>query len=214
MQVFTKAKKEEVEDEVLWKYNLLEIPLEIKDLWITLNFSLCKKNIKDSLNTWNIELMKRCTEYLDSKKIFVMVWDEQVPLNKYSLSLLVSDLCFSAFDCDKDVFLVDVQLPEEKLNKFKSENKEFIKELKTLQWEKSKKTDKKFNASSVSLDDILRAINGITIPNFPWLTNTWAGNDEQAVLSPNHKKQIKEDMKNVKSENRENTQRKRSTIDF
>lgn len=157
MIVFAKAKKEEIQDEVIGKYNLLEIPVEIEELWLSMNLSLCKKTMKSSLNTWNTELIRKCWEYLSNKQISVSTnWWDIVELNKYALSVIVSDLALSSFDCWSDVFLVDVVTPKDQLNKFKKDNKDIVSEMKEL-----KKVKAKPKTREVTLEDVMNTLNEI-----------------------------------------------------
>ncbi len=161
MLLFSKAKKIVVENEVLGKYNMLEIPLEINELGININLYLSKASIDDPLSTWNTELIKNCAEYISNKQVILKAWEFEEPLDKFALAKIVSDLSISSFDCGKDVFKYEVVTPDWRVKNFKKTNKEELKEIETLL--KAKHSLKNTEKKETTLDDILHAIKNIKV---------------------------------------------------
>ena len=176
MLLFSKARKIVVENEVLGKYNMLEIPLEINELGININLFLSKATIDDPLSTWNTELIKNCAEYISNKQIILKVWDLEEPLDKFALSKIVSDLSMSSFDCGKDVFKYEVVSPDWRVKNFKKANKESLKEIENLI--KAKNTIKSSDKKETTLDDILNAIKNIKVEVVSWWSVTQTTNTE------------------------------------
>ena len=159
MQLFVKSSKRTVGNDVSGKYNLIDIPIDIQDLWMKINLSLAKEDIEDPLNTRNNALIEKCIEYLSNKKMFIRAWDQEFELDRWALSYLISDIALSAFDCWKNVWKVDIDMPKEYLWQFKKDNKEVLDKIKDI--ERLKRVKQEKTISEVSNKDILDKLNSI-----------------------------------------------------
>ncbi len=179
MQLFVKSSKRTVGNDVSGKYNLIDIPIDIQDLWMKINLSLAKEDIEDPLNTRNNALIEKCIEYLSNKKMFIRAWDKEFELDRWALSYLISDIALSAFDCWKNVWKVDIDMPKEYLWQFKKENKEVLDKIKDI--ERLKKVKQEKTISEVTNKDILdkldtieqRLSRTVTVVNTAWLWSVW-----------------------------------------
>ena len=161
MQLFVWSNKRTVGNDVSWRYNLIEIPIDIKDIWMKITLSLAKEDIEDPLNTWNTVLIEKCIDYLSNKKMFIRVWSEEFELDRWALSYLVSDLALSAFDCWKNVWRVNVDMPKEYLWQFKKDNKEVLDKINDIEKKKREVIKKPKEENEVTLKDIYDLIKNM-----------------------------------------------------
>lgn len=158
MLLFAPVKKVVVENKVLWKYNLISIPLDIPELWMKVTASFAKDTIDDPLTTWNTELIDLCWKYVEKNDI-VLNWEK---VWKFLLADIISEISLSAFDCWRNVLKFDYEMPEDSLSKLKSENREILTEIKKIN-----NIKKKWIKKEVTNDDILNAILSIRTKNMP-----------------------------------------------
>lgn len=161
MQLFVWSNKRTVGNDVSWRYNLIEIPIDIKDIWMKITLSLAKEDIEDPLNTWNTVLIEKCIDYLSNKKMFIRVWSEEFELDRWALAYLVSDLALSAFDCWKNVWRVNVDMPKEYLWQFKKDNKEVLDKINDIEKKKREVIKKPKEENEVTLKDIYDLIKNM-----------------------------------------------------
>lgn len=163
MQLFVWSNKRTVGNDVSWRYNLIDIPIDIKEIWMKINLSLAKEDIEDPLNTWNTVLIEKCIDYLSNKKMFVRVWAEEFELDRWALAYLVSDLALSAFDCWKNVWRVNVDMPKEYLWQFKKDNKEVLDKINDIEKKKKEVIKKPKEENEITLKDVYDLVKNINV---------------------------------------------------
>lgn len=159
--IFAPAKKRTVGNDITWRYYLIEVPIDIQSLWLSINISLAKENIDDPLTTWNTTVVEKCIEFLKDKRLFLEVWWQKLELDRWGLSEIVADIATDAFACDKNVFKVDILTPEENLWKFTKENKDKIEELNSKKRLVNAKQLQVVDTPTITMKDVINSIKWI-----------------------------------------------------
>lgn len=135
--LFTKANVIRKEDKLLWAYNMFEIPVNVDEVWLKMTVQLNKETIDDSADLWYSELTGVADEYIKKMKPSIFLNWEMVELNTEAFVALINDCATEAMrrgsEWDKDLFKVRVERPNDKLNAFKRENKDALKEYERLE---------------------------------------------------------------------------------
>jgi len=154
-----KVYKTKNESEIGLSFNQINIPIILDELGIELDISLYKENVNSLWDIFNTKLIVECEKFLQHTDINVVQNGEVKPLNKFSLALLATEFVFWAFQTATDewkpTLKVDIISPKEWLDKFKRENKEYIRELQKLKkWLSSRKEEKR-----ITLEDVINKID-------------------------------------------------------